>query len=88
MNILLTIEPIEATVYFLGGLICLFILHWVIASAVKQANKPLRDEVKKQNYLLMKLLNQQGVSKDEIMDLFVEQKADVLQSLKNSNTIK
>lgn len=67
----------------IGFVIMLAIYHAVIKSAVKAAMKDQNQLIKKQNDILLMMLNKQGVDKDELMDIFLQEKKDMWPSLIN-----
>lgn len=72
----------------LGGIIVylinLAIWHSVIKSSVKGGLNEQNKILEKQNKILITLLNKEGISKDELTEIFLMETKDFWPSLKNN----
>lgn len=68
----------------IGAIFWLIIMYYLIAGAVSSALKEQTKLLKKQNNILLKMLNEQGVDKDELNDTFVMEKKDLWSTMKNN----
>jgi hypothetical protein len=70
-------------VFILFGIGLLALYYFVIREAVRSASRKQIELLEKQNTILMMLLNQAGVDRDTLQDIFVTGKKDPWMALKN-----
>lgn len=70
----------------IGLVITLWIAYELIRSAVKAAMKEQNALIKKQNDILLMMLNKQGFSKDDLYEIFRKDKGDIWSLMKNETT--
>lgn len=74
---------VEIFLYLFAGVIGLVIFYYIIEGAVRSGTKELRTIQKKQNDILLMLLNRQGIGKDELQEIFLKEKKDLWSAMKN-----
>lgn len=66
-----------------GFCIWLWIMYALIKAAVKSGAKEQNSLIQKQNDILVMMLNKMGVDKDELIEIFLQEKKALWTSLKN-----
>lgn len=72
----------------IGSIAWLVIMYYLISSAVSSGIKEQTKLLKKQNDILLKMLNEQGISKQELSDTFLEEKKALWPGMKNYDVPK
>jgi hypothetical protein len=70
------------------AIIGIIILYFLISGAVSSGTKEQTKLLKKQNDILLKMLNEQGVDKQELLDVFVAEKTDLWPTMKSGKRLK
>jgi hypothetical protein len=75
-------------VIFLTAIGVIILSYFLIREAVRSGSRRQVELLEKQNQLLTMLLNQQGVDKNDLIDIFITGKKDPWLSLKNHSAEK
>lgn len=82
-------ESQEVVIFsIIGAIIFLIIIYFLISYAVASGVREQTKLLQKQNDILLKMLNQQGISKQDLLDIFIGEKKDMWSTMKNNDETK
>jgi len=79
-------EETNGWLYLFVAIVGMIITYYLIAGAVSAGMQKSNAIMKKQNDILLKMLNEQGVDKDELTELFLMEKKELWPSMKNKQS--